>query len=208
MRFGSIGSSAVYEAAKKVKNKLLKIAEYQMNTSSENLKIEEGRVVNKNDNEQSVSLKRLIGTAHWNTEALPEGMEAGIHETAFYNIETAKAPSSDDTVNGSATHGFVVDAVKVEVDVETGEVNILDYVTVHDSVTLMNHKIADDQILGVSAHGLDGSIFEEHVYNDKCQLLTESFMDYLCPTSTEIPKITIQHLKTPSPLTPLGAKGL
>lgn len=207
-RFGPIGSSAVYEAAKKVKNKLLKIAGYQMNTSSENLKIEEGRVVNKNDNEQSVSLKRLIGTAHWNTEALPEGMEAGIHETAFYNIETAKAPSSDDTVNGSATHGFVVDAVKVEVDVETGEVNILDYVTVHDAGTLLNPKIADGQILGGLAHGLGGAMFEELVYDDKGQLLTGSFMDYLCPTSTEMPKITIQHQETPSPLTPLGAKGL
>ncbi|AKG73542.1 xanthine dehydrogenase family protein molybdopterin-binding subunit [Salinicoccus halodurans] len=207
-RFGPIGSSAVYEAAKKVRNKLLKIAEHQLNVPIKNLSIDDGKVFDKNEPDKSISMKRLIGTAHWNTEALPAGMEAGIHETAFYNIESAKAPNADDTVNGSATHGFVVDAVTVEVDETTGEVNILDYITVHDAGKLLNPKIADGQILGGLAHGFGGAMFEELVYDEKGQLLSGSFMDYLCPTSTEMPKITINHQETPSPLTPLGAKGL
>ncbi|MDQ0253383.1 2-furoyl-CoA dehydrogenase large subunit [Evansella vedderi] len=207
-RFGPIGSSAVFQAAQKVRTKLLRIAEHQLKVPIQNLKISNGKVVVQGHEEKQLSLKRLIGTAHWNPQDLPEGMEPGIHESAFYTVSTAKSPREDDTVNGSVTHGFVADAVTVEVDAETGNVKILDYVTVHDAGKLLNPLIVDGQILGGLAHGLGGAMYEELVYDKNGQLLSGSFMDYLCPTATEMPEITIKHQETLSPVTPLGAKGL
>ncbi|MFC4767744.1 xanthine dehydrogenase family protein molybdopterin-binding subunit [Effusibacillus consociatus] len=207
-RFGPIGSSAVYQAAFKVRQKLLNIAADQLKQPVESLNIENGKIIVRDQPEKQISLKRLIGSAHWNPQGLPDGMEPGIHETAFYTIPTALPPDENDLVNGSATYGFVADAVIVEVDSETGEVKILDYITVHDAGKLLNPLIVDGQIMGGLVHGLGGALYEELAYDSNGQFLTGSFMDYLCPTATEVPPVTIKHFETPSPLTPLGAKGL
>lgn len=207
-RFAPIGSSAVYQAAQKVKLKLLEIAKDQLGTTVDELLMKEGRVSVKNAPDKSISIKRLVGSAHWNPEGLPTGMEPGIHETAFFTLDSAKSPNELDLVNGSVTYGFVFDAVQVEVDIDTGEVKILDYTTIHDAGNLLNPSIVEGQIMGGLAHGLGAAMFEELAYDQNGQFLTGSFMDYLCPTATEIPKVTIKHIETPSPLTPLGAKGL
>ena len=131
-----------------------------------------------------------------------------IHETVYFSLPTAKAPTEFDTVNGSVTYGFVFDCVQVEVDIDTGEVKILDYFTVHDAGRLLNPKIVNGQILGGLLHGIGATMYEDLVYDKQGQLLTGSFMDYIVPTATEMPKVTIKHIETPSPLTPLGAKGL
>lgn len=207
-RFGPIGSSAVYQAAGKVREKLLRIAADQLGRSPDELVMETGKVVVRDDPSKQISLKRLVGSAHWNPQGLPAGTEPGIHETAFYTIPTALPPDENDLINGSATYGFVADAVTVEVDPATGDVQILDYFTIHDAGVLLNPLIADGQIMGGLAHGLGGALYEELAYDKNGQFLAGSFMDYLCPTATEIPKVTIAHIETPSPLTPLGAKGL
>ncbi|WP_424765576.1 xanthine dehydrogenase family protein molybdopterin-binding subunit [Paenibacillus sp. sgz302251] len=207
-RFAPIGSSAVYQAASKVRDKLLLIASAQLKLPPEALDVEGGKIVVRESPEKQLSLKRLIGSAHWNPESLPDGMEPGIHETAFYTIPGAAPPDENDLVNGSATYGFVADAVTVEVDAETGEVKILDYITVHDAGKLLNPLIVEGQVMGGLVHGLGGALFEELAYDSSGHFLTGSFMDYLCPTATEIPRISVKHLETPSPITPLGAKGL
>ncbi|WP_241236282.1 xanthine dehydrogenase family protein molybdopterin-binding subunit [Brevibacillus marinus] len=207
-RFAPIGSSAVYQAALKVRKKLLEIAAHLLQEPVDALQLADEQVFVRDNPQKQVSLRRLVGSAHWNPAGLPEGIEPGIHETAFYSVPSALPPDEHDLVNGSATYGFVADAVTVEVDAETGEVKILDYFTVHDAGKLLNPLIVDGQIMGGLVHGLGGAMFEELMYDSNGQFLTGSFMDYLCPTATEIPRVTIKHLETPSPLTPLGAKGL
>ncbi|WP_246000732.1 xanthine dehydrogenase family protein molybdopterin-binding subunit [Brevibacillus panacihumi] len=207
-RFAPIGSSAVYQAAGKVREKLLRIAADQLGCSPDQLEMKGGKVALRNDPAKQASLRRLVGSAHWNPQGLPAGTEPGIHETAFYTIPTAQPPDEQDRVNGSAAYGFVADAVVVEVDAATGDVKILNYCTVHDAGVLLNPLIADGQIMGGLAHGLGGALYEELAYDKNGQFLSGSFMDYLCPTATEMPPVTIGHIETPSPLTPLGAKGL
>lgn len=206
-RFASLGSSAVYYAAQKVKKKLLKMAAHFLQTDEKDLTIENEKFVSKQDPSKSISMKRVVGSAHWNPLSLPEGMEPGIYETAYYTAQV-EPPDDQDLINSSVTYGFVADLVTVEIDPETGEIHILDYFTVHDAGKLLNPLIVDGQILGGLVHGLGGAMYEELVYDEKGQFLTGSFMDYLCPTAPEIPKVTIKHIETPSPLTPLGAKGL
>ncbi|MBY6054438.1 xanthine dehydrogenase family protein molybdopterin-binding subunit [Cytobacillus firmus] len=207
-RFAPIGSSAVYQAAQKVRLKLLEIAKSQLDTTVDELVMAEGKVFAEKNPSKSISIKRLVGLAHWNPHGLPAGIEPGIHESAFYTLSAAESPNELDLVNGSVTYGFVFDAVQVEVDIDTGEVKILDYTTIHDAGKLLNPNIVEGQIMGGLAHGLGAALYEELAYDERGQFLTGSFMDYLCPTATEIPNVTIKHIETPSPLTPLGAKGL
>ncbi|RFU69630.1 xanthine dehydrogenase family protein molybdopterin-binding subunit [Bacillus sp. V59.32b] len=207
-RFASLGSSAVYLAAQKVKKKLLQIGANHLHVPEEDLIIENATILSKNDSSVRWSVKRAAGSAHWNPLSLPEGTEPGIYETYFYTAKIAEPPDENDLINSSITYGFVADLVTVEIDPETGEVNILDYITIHDAGKLLNPLIVDGQIYGGLVHGLGGALYEELAYDDKGQFLTGSFMDYLCPTAPEVPNITIKHIETPSPVTPLGAKGL
>ena len=108
------------------------------------------------------SLRRVAGTAHWNPEGLPDGMEPGLAAVAYWAPPNLDPPDADDRVASSAAHGFIVDVCVVEVERETGAVTILDYVTVHDAGTLLNPLLADGQVRGGFAHGAAVALFERH----------------------------------------------
>jgi 2-furoyl-CoA dehydrogenase large subunit len=207
-RFAALGSSAVYYAAHKVREKLFKITAHQLGVDVSELEQEDGVIYVKDNPAKKFPVKRAAGLAHWHPLSLPEGMQPGIYETYYYTAEVAEPPDEDDRINSSVTYGFVADMVTVEIDPDTAEVKIIDYFTVHDAGKLLNPLIVDGQIMGGLAHGLGGALYEELAYDKNGQFLTGSFMDYLCPTAPEIPRVTIKHTESPSPLTPLGAKGL
>ncbi len=158
--------------------------------------------------DDDASLRRVAGTVHWNPEALPPGMEPGLAVTAYYAAPNLLPPDAEDQVASSASHGFVADVAVVEIDRETGEVSVLDYVTVHDAGRLLNPLLAEGQVRGGLAHGAGAALFERHVYDEDGNLLTGSFMDYLAPTAPDLPIPRIGHRESPSPFVPLGAKGL
>jgi CO/xanthine dehydrogenase Mo-binding subunit len=94
------------------------------------------------------------------------------------------------------------------VDVETGEVRLLRYVVQHDCGTMVNPTIVEGQIRGGVAQGIGGALYEKLACDGDGQPLTASYMDFLLPTAMEIPAVEIGHLETPSPLNPLGIKGV
>jgi len=96
----------------------------------------------------------------------------------------------------------------VEVDPETAQVEIKRYVVVHDCGRVINPMIVEGQIQGGVAHGIGNAFYEQLVYDDEGQLLNASFMDYLLPTATDVPNVETTHRETPSPLNPVGAKGV
>lgn len=206
-RFAPAGSSAVYTAASRAKQKLLRLAAEQLHVSEHELLLHRGRVY-QGERETALSLRRLAGLTHWNPAQLPTDVQPGIFETCYYSIDAVAPPNEHDQVNSSATYGFLVDIVKVAIDPQTAEITILDYVTVHDAGRLLNPLLANGQISGGLAHGLGIALFEELCYDENGQLLNATFADYLCPTVAEMPTPRIAHLETLSPLTPLGAKGL
>jgi 2-furoyl-CoA dehydrogenase large subunit len=187
-RFSGVGAGAVYLAAQKLAAKMQAIRDHL--------------------GDDSLSLRRVAGIAHWNPDALPPGMEPGLHETAYCAAPNLAPPDEDDRVASSATHGFIVDLAVVEITRETGKVTVLDYVTVHDAGHVLNPLLVEGQIRGGFAHGAGAALFERVVYDDDGNLLTGTFMDYLCPTGADLPPLQISHLGTPSPFTPLGAKGV
>ncbi len=207
-RFGSVGTSAVALAARKLKAKLVDYAAHLMGLPAASLEFRDGAVRPRTGKGPSYSIKDLAGRAHWNTESLPDGMEPALQATAVFGFTVAKAVDADDRVNSSNTYGFIAEVMAVEVDPETAAIEILRYVTVHDAGTIINPMIAEGQIYGGALHGLGGALYEELAYDENGQLLTGTFMDYLVPTASEAPQIDIAHIVSPSPLTPLGSKGL
>ncbi len=99
-------------------------------------------------------------------------------------------------------------AAVVEVDPATGDVRFVRYIVVHDCGTLINPTIVEGQIHGGVAQGIGGALYERLHFDDSGQLVNASFMDFLMPTAMEIPDIEVAHLETPSPLNPLGVKGV
>jgi len=106
------------------------------------------------------------------------------------------------------TYGMGCHAVEAEVDIETGGVKILRYIVVNDSGRLINPMIVDGQLVGGAAHGIGNSLYEWMGYDAGAQPLTTSFADYLLVTAPEVPKIEVHFLECPSPLNPLGVKGV
>jgi 2-furoyl-CoA dehydrogenase large subunit len=204
-RFSGVGAGAVLRAAQKIEAKLKTIAASELGCSAEEVQLHGGEAWNGVD---SVSLRRLAGIAHWHPAGLPDGLEPGLHETAFYAAPILEPPDEEDRVASSAAHGFLVDVAVVEVERETGAVRVLDYVSVHDAGRLLNPLIVEGQVRGGFAHGAGAALFESVVYDDDGNLLPGTFMDYLCPTAADVPSVRMEHLETPSPFTALGAKGL
>jgi len=185
-RFSGVGAGAIAAAADKLAEKIAAIREHVGD---------------------DVSLRRVAGLCHWNPESLPAGMEPGLAVTAFFAAPYLEPPDGADMVSSSASHGFLVDICVVEVDRETGQVRVLDYVTVHDAGRLLNPLIVDGQIKGGFAHGAGAALFERMSYDDEGTLLTGTFMDYLVPSAPDIPQLRISHRETPGSFG-LGAKGV
>jgi 2-furoyl-CoA dehydrogenase large subunit len=195
----------VHLAATKVAAKLRAIAAETLNGDADDIALRDGQAWL---GDASISLRRLAGTAHWNPHALPPGLEPGLHETAFYSPPNLAPPDSEDRVASSAAHGFIVDVAVVEVDRETGVIDVVDYVTVHDAGRLLNPLLVDGQVRGGFVHGAGAALLERMHYDEDGNLLTGSFVDYLCLGAADVPPLRIGHRCTPSPFTLLGAKGL
>jgi carbon-monoxide dehydrogenase large subunit len=127
---------------------------------------------------------------------LPPGEDPGLEATAYYD-----PPAS--------AFGYGTVAARVEVDPRTGEFDLQRYVLVHDCGTQVNPMIVEGQIHGGIAQGLGAALFEELVYDRETgQLVNGTFVDYFVPTAADLPRFELDHLETPSPVTPLGIKGV
>ncbi len=207
-RFSSSTAVAAQMAANKIRTKLSEIASPTLNVPADQVDFANGKVFSKGNPDNNIRFSRLAGTAHWSPGELPSGMAPGISETASYSAPELEPPNDADQINTSLTYGFVFDFCGVEIDRDTGAVRIDKYVTTHDSGRILNPLIAKGQIYGSFGWGVGCALLEEFVYNSDGGFLSGTFADYLCPTSCEVPRPVILHMESPSPLTPLGAKGI
>jgi 2-furoyl-CoA dehydrogenase large subunit len=206
-RFAVTVAGAVHVAAVQLAERVRLVAADMLECAPSDVELVDGsaRVVGSPD--RSVSLRRVAGAAHWDPAGLPDGVD-GLSLTTTFSVPGLAAPAADDTVNSSGAYGFLADVAVVEVDTETGEVAVRDYITVHDAGRVLHRELAEGQVLGGLAHGLGAALLERHVYDDAGNLLTSTFVDYPTPTATELPRPVTEMVESPSPVTPLGAKGL
>ncbi|MBU1439912.1 MAG: molybdopterin-dependent oxidoreductase, partial [Gammaproteobacteria bacterium] len=207
-RFAGAVAGTVHLAAIQLRDKLARIAAAQFGCEPGDVGFAEGQIFSTAEPAKRQAFTRLAASPHWAPGLLPAGVSPGLRETVFWTPETLTAPDPQDRVNTSAAYGFVVDICGLDVDPDTGAVRVDRYVTAHDAGRLLNPALADGQIRGAFAQGLGAALLEEFRYGADGSFQSGTLADYLMPTACETPDPLIVHLETPSPFTPLGAKGL
>jgi aerobic carbon-monoxide dehydrogenase large subunit len=190
-----VAGNAFHAAAVLVREKILELAAKLFEVIPEQIELADGRVSVRGDATRTLSLGELAARANPLRGAVQPGTEPGLEATAYFG------PARGCTASG-------VHAMIIEVDIETALVEVKRYVVVHDCGRVINPLIVDGQIHGGVAHGIGNAFYEKLVYDENGQLLTASFMDYLLPTALDVPDIEVGHVETPSPLNPLGIKGV
>jgi 2-furoyl-CoA dehydrogenase large subunit len=207
-RFTPGTAVAAHLAAGQVADKLKAIAAKQLNVLAQDVELLAGKARSRSNPDNAIPFARVAGTAHWSPVMLPDGMAPALRETAVWSPPELEPPSGDDRINTSLTYGFVFDMCGVEIDPLTYHARVDRYISMHDAGSLLNPMIAQGQMRGAYVQGIAAALYEEFVYDESGQFLTGTFADYLVPTVGEIPPVELLHQETPSPFTPLGAKGL
>lgn len=193
--FGSrgtaVGGTAMYYAVEALKTKIQKYGE--MLLESDDVELSGGKCICRRSGKE-VSLGQ-IAAASYRAMKLPPGVEPGLVATSYWEPQNFTFP-------------FGAHVVVTEVDRDTGEVSILRYVAVDDCGKIINPLIVAGQIHGGIAQGIGQALYEKAVYDETGQLLSGEFTDYTVPKASHIPAIETYHTETPSPVNPLGVKGV
>ena len=207
-RFAAASAGAVQLAARRLRDRLAQVAADQLGCMPDQITFD-GSKVGADGVDTALPFARLASAAHWAPATLPDGAAPGlIRETAIWTAPELAAPDEDDHINSSLCHGFIFDFCGVEIDPITAEARIDRYVTTHDCGTILHEGMVEGQIRGGFAHAVGACLLEEYAYDADGAFLAGTLADYPVPTLHEIPDLQILHIETPSPLTPLGAKGV
>jgi carbon-monoxide dehydrogenase large subunit len=193
-RSQAVGGTTLHLASAKVKAKMARFAADLLEASEADLVFESGTIAVKGAPASAKKFSEVAAFAYVPVP-LPEGLEPGLSEEAFFE------PTNN-------TYPFGCHISMVEVDRETGELKLLKLVAVDDAGNLINPLIVEGQIHGGLAQGIGQAMIEEAVYNEAGQLLTGSFMDYALPRAIDFPRFELHSTVTPTPVNPLGAKGV
>ena len=186
--------SSVHLAATEVREKAIRVAAHMLEAAEEDLEIENGRVAVAGS-DLSVGLAEVARAVQGMPGfSLPGGVEPGLEATRYFS------PSQSSYCNGVAV-------AEVEVDPETGNVAILNYVMAHDSGTLINPFVVDGQVRGAVAHGLGNALLERMVYDENANPVSTNLAEYLLPSAPGTPSVEVVHVESPTPINPLGVKG-
>ena len=188
--------SSVHLAAVAVREKVLQVAAHLLETGVEDLELRDGRVEVVGAPGSGLSLREVAEAV----SGVPGYSMPGKFEPGLESLQSF--------LPNALTYGMGCHAVEVEVDIETARVRILRYVVVNDSGKLINPMIVEGQLVGGTAHAIGNTLYEWMGYSEDAQPLTTTFADYLLPTATEVPNIELHFLQSPSPLNPLGVKGV
>ena len=215
-RAATVAGSAMHLAAVKVRERAKQVAADLFEASPEDIELANGKVFVKDAPHRSLTLGQLAISANplryaygENARKLMSMKLTGPRPGPALPIERG-APGLEATEFYSPSHASFASGVHgaiIEVDPLTGMVTFVKYAAVHDCGRVINPMVVEGQVHGGVAQGIGGAFFERLVYNEDGQIINASFMDYLLPTAAEVPAIAVDHVETPSPLSPLGMKG-
>jgi len=190
-----MAGGAVSRSAEALAGQIKAIAAHLLQCAPGEVCLRDGRIHAGN---ASLELADVGRAWYLRPEQLPDGVDPrGLEVTEGFK------PKVDSGAFSYATH-----AATVAVDLETGKVEILDYVVVEDCGTMVNPMIVEGQAYGGTAQGIGTALFEESPYDAAGQPLHSTLADYLLPGPSELPRFRIEHLETPSPYTAHGIKGV
>ncbi len=196
--FGSrslaVGGIAAHKAAEKIREKVIQIGAHMLEASPNDVVFEGGKVFVKGVPEKAKTFGEVVFQSYLAFN-LPEGTEPGMDATVYYDPANFTFP-------------FGTHVAEVEVDADTGDVELVRYVAVDDCGKQINPMIVEGQLQGGIVQGVGQALYERAVYDDNGQLLSGSMMDYHVPTAADVPSIELDSTETPSPVNPLGVKGI
>jgi len=188
--------SSVHMAAAAVREKAMAVAAHLLEVSTSDLELRDGRIEIAGAPGSGLALREVAeAVAGVPGYSMPGKFEPGLESMQSFQ------PSA-------LTYGGACHAVEVEVEIETCAIRILRYVVVNDSGRIINPMIAEGQIVGGVAHGIGNALFEWMAYDEQAQPITTTFAEYLLAGATEVPNVEVKFVQFPSPLNPLGVKGV
>lgn len=190
-----IGAGSIGRAASIVRDRIKQLAGHLLEAAADEIVIEDGRVHVAGVPAKGMAFAEVVGAAYFADATHPPGFDATLEATATYD------PSDLILANGG--HAAIV-----EIDASTYQARVIDFFAVEDCGTMVNPMIVEGQIRGGIGQAIGQTLLEEVIYDEYGQLVTTTFMDYLIPTTLDVPDIKIRHLETPSPLVPGGIKGM
>lgn len=193
-RTTAVGGAAVFKATQKLAEKMKMIASQMLEASPDDVTLADGQFSVAGSPHKALTFDTIAQTANL-SNSLPPGIEPGLEATVFFEPEACVFP-------------FGTHICSVEIDKETGEVQITRFVAVDDCGRQINPLIVQGQIHGGIAQGIGQALYEGVVYNEDGQLLTSTLMDYALPMANEMPRFELDHTVTPTPVNPLGVKGV
>ena len=191
----SVGGEAVARAAERVQDKAKRICAALFEADPEDIEVADGKFRVRGSPDMAKTLADIAGAAHIPPQELPTDIELGLEATAAYDPENFVFP-------------FGAHACVVDVDPETGKIEVVRYVAVDDCGNAINPLLIDGQIHGGVAHAIGQALYERVHYDDQGQLVTGTFVDYALPTAAELPNFETDRTATPSPVNSLGVKGI
>ncbi len=194
-RSGSMTAGAIGEVAGILREKIVALAAHRLEVAEADIELTEGRASVRGAPVLGVTLAELAAISYFQPQALPAGMSAGLEASARY---TAQAPM----IWANATH-----VCTCEVDVVTGAVTLLRYIVSEDCGPMINPNVVEGQIAGGTVQGIGGALMEHLIWDEDGNPLATTFVDYLLPTTTDVPVIEYGHVETPAP-GPGGYKGV
>jgi carbon-monoxide dehydrogenase large subunit len=193
-RSAPVGANAVFLASQRVIDKARKIAAHELEVSEEDLQFEAGSFSVKGAPENARTIQEIAASA-WNAHDLPDGLEPSLEASYAFDPPNLTFPAG-------------AHICAVEVDTETGAVDLVRYVAVDDCGRVINPMIVDGQVHGGITQGIAEALFEEAVYDPLGNLLSSTMSTYLVPSAVEVMNYTLDRIETPSTTNPLGVKGV
>jgi aerobic carbon-monoxide dehydrogenase large subunit len=190
----AVGGESVARCAQKVQDKAKRIVAHALEAAPEDIEVSGDRFSVRGSPEKGMTLAEISGAAYI-PENLPDGMEPGLEETTFYDPENFVYP-------------FGAHACVVDVDAETGKVDVVRYVAVDDCGPAINPLLIEGQVHGGITHAIGQALYERIHYDESGQLTTGTFVDYCLPSSADLPSYETDRTETPSPTNTLGVKGV
>jgi len=207
-RLGVALTGAILGASERIKEKMITVAAGLMQTAPENMELMDGKIQIKGVPGAEMTVAQVAGTMLFRSDLLPPGVDPRPEATYAWTASGRLPIDEQGRAKSYLTAANACHLVLVELDPDTGQVKILKYWLADDCGTRINPGTVEGMTQGGVAQGVGAALLEQYVYDEDGQPLTTTFMDYLLPTINEVPIAEKKVLVTPSPFTPLGAKGV
>jgi 2-furoyl-CoA dehydrogenase large subunit len=209
-QFAVTGLAAAQGAAEKLRREIIEVAAFALQAEMDEIEVEDGTCSVRGDTERAIPFIGVANLIYANNAALPSELRERISLNSRHVYVPPFQVPDPETKRGNLTLTYAsqIHACVVEIDEETGELEILEYAAVDDCGKRVNPKIVEGQVHGATMLGLGAALYEAFEYDERAQLQQASFYDYHAITALDAPHVKTGDIESPSPFTPNGAKGM